>query len=528
MKTATGALLTLLLLLAFTPTLSALEPTGDSFDPTKLPGFEAILEQLGPFEQLEVEAYLLVRAHRYDEAASVYAKLVDIRPDASSLWIMLAHCFNAMNLFQDAYRTADMAITLDPDRTYYRIERGIAAFRIQKIDRAVEDLRAYTRQIPQSAQGHFYLGLALMADGKDDAALASLKRAASLDPDMELIAGPFIAELDARQGRTEEALSRLSDLSLTFEGMPVERVFRDRMEEIRTGRPARRGRTATLYASVKGFYDSNVISANDDAALPSGISSRRDEGIAWALGSRCRLFQHGRTALFSGLDLNGETYFSLDDYNTVNVQPSLRLDHRFTARWTGRLLARYNHTWLDSESYNHMFGIAPSFTHQWGRTRHHTTLGGDLKWTDYSRASPAPVDRDGTDASLFLSHRLFFLNERAQVGAGIALGRNETDGAEYEADYVRLSLDLAVPLGWKLVLAPALSYTDYDYDNISLYAANPTRRENEILEASVSLSRSLTERLSAFLDVTYTDNDSNIPVFEYDRTRVYLGVTCRF
>jgi len=36
------------------------------------------------------------------------------------------------------------------------------------------------------------------------------------------------------------------------------------------------------------------------------------------------------------------------------------------------------------------------------------------------------------------------------------------------------------------------------------------------------------ERLSAFLDVTYTDNDSNIPAFEYDRTRIYLGVTCRF
>ena len=88
--------------------------------------------------------------------------------------------------------------------------------------------------------------------------------------------------------------------------------------------------------------------------------------------------------------------------------------------------------------------------------------------------------------------------------------------------------DLAVPLGWKLVLAPALSSTDCDCDNLSLYAANPTHRENEILEASVSLSRPVTERLSAFLDVTYTDNDSNIPVFEYDRTRVYLGVTCRF
>lgn len=528
MKTATVVLLAILLLFSQNSPLFAQEQKGKYFDPTRLPGFEAIQEQAGPFEQLEVEAYVLVKAHKYDEAAGIYSRLVDIRPYASSLWIMLAHCYNGMNRWEDAYNAADIAVKLDPACNYYRIERGIAAFRMEKNDQALEDLAAYVGEITQSAQGHFYLGLARIVDRDYERAESSLRTAASLDPEMELIAGPFIAQLALRKGGRQEALSRLAELSLVFEGMPLEKAIQDRMEEIKSGRQAEAGKDWSVYLSVKGFYDSNVISANDDAALPAEISSRRDEGIAYDMGGRYRFFHKGDTSLTAVLDVDGQAYFSLDDYDTLSIRPALRLDHRFNNQWTGRFLARYAYTWLDSRSYNSTFGLAPSLTHQWGRTNHYTTFGSELKVTDYSQGTAPAVDRDGTDWSFFLKHHLLFLNNTAQAGAGFTIGRNRTDGTEYDADYFRFTVYMALPIGWEIVFAPSLSYTRYDYENISIFAATPTRRDNDILEARFSLSRPITKRLSAFIDMSYTDNSSNIQAFEYDRTMVFAGITLQF
>ncbi len=323
MKRLTGTLLALAVLLAPVSPLPAQDKGKDDFDPARLPGFDAIGEQAGPFEQLEVEAYLLVKAWKYDEAADIYGRLVDIRPYASSLWIMLAHCYNGMNRWEDAFNAADIAIGLDPACTYYRIERGIAAFRLGKNDQALDDLTACTAEITRSAQGHFFLGLGRMVDGDHDGAEASLKTSASLNPEMEVVAGVFLADLEARKGRRQEALSRLADLALVFEGMPVEEAIEDRMEEIRSGRTAEAARDWSVYLSVKGFYDSNVISANDDAVLPAEISSRRDEGISYDLGGRHLFFRSGKTTLQGALDLEGVAYSSLDDYDTVSVKPSL-------------------------------------------------------------------------------------------------------------------------------------------------------------------------------------------------------------
>jgi len=529
MKTMVRILIVMLVLLVQNLPLRAQEPgKRDYFDPTKLPGFEKLMEQAEPFEQLEAEAYILVKAYRYDEAADIYSRLVDIRPYTSSLWIMLAHCYNGMNRWEDAYNAADIAIKLDPAYTYYRIERGIAAFRLEKNKEAVEDLEAYVGEITQSAQGHFYLGLARIVDGDYDGAETSLKRAASLSPEMEVVAGIFLAQLDALKGREQEALSRMTDLSLVFKGMPVEKAIRDRMEDIKTGKIAGKDKKWSVYLSMRGFYDSNVISANDDAALPSEISSRRDEGFAYDLGGRYRLYDNGKTSLLGILEHEGQIYSSLDDYDTMNLRPSLRLDHRFNDWWAGRFRIHYDHTWLDSRSYNDVVGFTPSVTHRWGGKRHYTTLGAELKLTDYAGGSEPAIDRDGTDYTFFLKHRFLFWQDKAQVGAGFFAGNNSTDGTEYDADYYGFHVDLAVPVCWEILFASRFRYTAYDYDNDSIFSATPTRRQNDIVQVGFSLSRPVTEWMNVFFDVSYTDNDSNIQAFEYDRAVYFLGLNFQY
>ncbi|MBW1800881.1 MAG: tetratricopeptide repeat protein [Deltaproteobacteria bacterium] len=529
MKTIASILIATLFLFTQTPMLSAQEQDKEDYlDPTKLPGFEKIQEQAGPFEQLEAEAYILVKAYKYDEAADIYSRLLDIRPHTSSLWIMLAHCYNGMNRWQDAYNAADIAINLDPVYTYYRIERGIAAFRLGKNDQALADLRAYVGQITQSAQGHFYLGLAQMVDRDYDGAEASLKKAASFNPEMEVVAGLFLAQLDVLKGRKQEALSTMTDLSLVFKGMPMEKAIQDRMEDIRAQKYRKKTKPWTVYGSLKWFYDSNVISANDNAALPTDISSRRSDGFALALGGRYRLYSNRTTSLLGILDYDGQVYTLLDDYDTMGISPALRLDHRFNERWSGRFRVQYRHSWLDGQTYNDAFTFTPSCTYQWPVKRHFTTLGGRLKIADYDQNSTPLIDRDGKDYSLFIRHRFRFWNDRAQLGTGLSVGENDTDGTEYDAKYYRFNLNLAVPIGWKTTFVPRFSYTEYDYNNISVFMTTPTKRKNDIIEVGFSLTRPITDWISLFFDINYTDNDSNIPDFEYDRTVYSLGMNFRY
>ena len=529
MKTSIRILIVILILFVLNLPLSAQGQKREGyFDPTKLPGFDKVMEQAEPFEQLEIEAYVLVKACQYEEAADIYSRLVNIRPYASPLWIMLAHCYNAMGRWQDAYDTADIAIGLDPAYTYYRIERGIAAFRLEKNREAIEDLEAYVGVITQSAQGHFYLGLARIADGDYDGAETSLSRAVSLNPEMEVVAGLVLAGLDAEKGRKQEALTRLNDLSLVFKGMPVEKAIQDRIEDIKSGRTVGKAKNWSLYFSAKTFYDSNVISANDDAVLPTEISSRRDEGFAYDMGGRYRLYDDGRTSILGILEHQGQLYFSLDDYDTLTIRPSLRIDHRLNDWWTGRFRIHYDYTWLDRRSYNNMLGFTPSITHRWGEKRHYTTLGGELKMTDYALGSPPAVDRDGNDCLFFLKHRFLFWQDKAQVGAGLFVGKNRTDGTEYDADYYGFSVDLAVPVVWEILFASTFRYAVYGYNNVSVYSATPTKRDNDVIQVGFSLSRPITKSIQAFFDVSYTDNDSNIQAFEYDRTVYWLGLSFQY
>ena len=89
-------------------------------------------------------------------------------------------------------------------------------------------------------------------------------------------------------------------------------------------------------------------------------------------------------------------------------------------------------------------------------------------------------------------------------------------------------MTLAVALPWEVQSVVDLRVEWRDYEAPSAYqpAVGPRRDRIAILRAG--LARTLWDRLSAELDYRFTDRDSNVNFFVYDRHEISLMATYRY
>ncbi len=260
--------------------------------------------------------------------------------------------------------------------------------------------------------------------------------------------------------------------------------------------------------------DSNILSSNEkdnflDVLATAGryLKGNKEDGIR-----------------FSSTLYNRE-YDTEDSFNFFLVGGGLAY-HKKMGDWYGRFGAKYNYLEFGGDPYETVFAVTAEGRRALNKN---TELRLRYRYSDISAESRRFNNLEGDRHQARIEtrfksggnrYRLYYefqTNDRADRSTATTFTSSSP---------VRHTLRATakIPLNTKWGTEFDLRYRDSRYKDDNVSATVNTRRDDERFRAKAALNYKLTKRADAYVDYTYTDNDSNIDVFDYQRNVVSVGV----
>jgi tetratricopeptide (TPR) repeat protein len=471
---------------------------------------------------VEMKAEQLAAENRCVEALRAIDEARQAGPVDAKLLLIRGECEIRLERYEAALASLEEARSADPSLADVDLYLGVARYHTGDFDGADEALRAARGKTGEEAQLELYTGLLLLRkEEARDAALA-FERARRADPSaVEPVASYYAAlawqrEEDRRRAR--EALERVQELD------PNGPWGAEAGRALSAARPASR-----VWASLTGGleYDSNVVLEGNSAAF--NISDEDDYRGVWAGEGGVELF---RTERWSGGILGaytGSAHFQKSRFDIQYPSGSVWLDREFGDATRARLRYDIGYAWVGYTRH----GLDPflftqqataALRHDWGSAGA-TEVRGRLLWEDYrfplfqcgGSFSGACTDRDGIGGGGGIAHAIPLGFRESVLRGGYSFLRFSADGTEWDSDRHRFTLGAQLGLPAELRLDLEGGYTLQPFQHVSFFDAGGNHREDEIWTARARLARAIGRHLELSAQYLYTNDDSNVPAYDYDR-----------
>ncbi|WP_026375221.1 porin family protein [Aestuariibacter salexigens] len=182
----------------------------------------------------------------------------------------------------------------------------------------------------------------------------------------------------------------------------------------------------------------------------------------------------------------------------------------------------YRPMWLDGDSYLSITGILTGVSRP---INSHTAIGADVTVAQERYKQTDALDKDIAMLSVFAEYQRDSSLHRAQLFASVDEGKvNISDVVSREIVCVGYEWQRNVDTSWLSRL-----YVDVlqaDYDNINPIFQAP--RDDTFLRLGWHLRYQLSRKWQALGELNYVSNDSDIALYDYQRSRVWIGVRYEF
>lgn len=218
------------------------------------------------------------------------------------------------------------------------------------------------------------------------------------------------------------------------------------------------------------------------------------------------------------------------DENDYNVQVlSLRTGPALvdSGNWRGALNIKVEKVFFDDNPYSFNIGLNPALTLNFAHNID-LTLEASSMVREYSSANS---ELDGTANMLALSLAKFYNDLAVGVEAGMRYHANGADASHLNYQGGELFVGGQMPAWKDARVYLQLSARDYDYRAADPVAGTPARDETEnqaILGVSHDFTRGTLKSWTLNSQLTYTENDANVSIFEYDRTLFEINMRSYF
>jgi tetratricopeptide (TPR) repeat protein len=272
------------------------------------------------------------------------------------------------------------------------------------------------------------------------------------------------------------------------------------------------------FVELGAGYDSNINNATGDRViglfeLPDSavemdspyLSARTLVKYHWPFSQRNRAF----VQLHSDHKHNTENSdFDLDTVGLTSAWVHQRGAEQFQ---TG---LQYQHTWLDGEAYQRSSGLFGQWRHFWG-SQVATTLYSGLFDKHSFQLDELDVLQPIVSAQLQVLAGSFL--HQLSVGGGTENPR-VSGGRHLAKDFTFAGYQLL----WQTSddYQPFAGISGFRGRYKEEHPVFGERREDDAYQLSVGVTGRLAEELSLTLETSYTDNDSNLGLYEYTRWRV--------
>lgn len=472
----------------------------------------------------------------------------------------------------------DRAVALDPDDADVRYQRGVVRGRQGDTSGAIADLETALRLRPYfpvaalelgialvdagrfadaeplllqaqpvatlDAQASFFLGLAQLRLNRFEAARANFARARRVDPSLALAAQYYDGVIAFRQRDYDAATAAFE--SVKRDG-PTSAMAKESDQYLALIARARRA-TYSAFGTVALEYDSNVNLGTDNI-VDGSITGEGDGRVVLNTGGRWVPWRWGGASVALSYEFFQSLQFELTDFNLQDNRPAVQVQYDFERVSLG-LLGRYDYYLLETDSF-----LQEATAFPWVSVRSagvgRTDFYYRMQWRDYKQPAYAVLDGfyhfpgvrqffelGSAERQLFVGYQL---GAAAGDRGGTALEQAANDAYMYFAQQAEVGVRW--PLPYLVTGEAAYRYEYQSYQNASrCFPPAPdncdpsapdggARRRDHDHRVILSLERPLPEVWEhLFVVASYfgTFNDSNKPIFEYNRQIGSLALSVRF
>lgn len=505
-------------------------------------------------------ATALAREGRCPEALGV---LAGITAQSAKTIDLRAQCQLAAKDWPAALASLEELRRLDPATPGLSLRLAIARFHMGDYagSRAALDEAAPGAQ--DDPQYHLYRGLVLLQEARSAEAARELARARAINPGrVDPGASYYEGVAWAAAAEEEKAREALDRVIATAPGTVWASEAARAKEDL--GRLAEGRGQAWAFVRAGLEYDDNVRLLADDVFPtfePGDIADRETHDIraVWLL--------HGGAELLSGQDwaagvqgtYYGSAHQDLTDFNEHYPSLGIWYDRRLAEATAMRLTYDLGYAWYQYDPFLFTQQVRASLFRDFG-TPGRTEVFASFSKQNYlypvrdvetcppnvSLCGPPGLDesdarnRDGYGLTTGLEHRVPIDAVETELLGGVAYLRYSARGTEYSYDGVGawVGTDTELPFEAALRTSVAFSYLGYrhastypDPDDVTpgvTYPLDDDDREDNRWIFAVELEKYIADDWSTSLRYSYTDNDSDVDVFAYDREILGAYVTYRF
>jgi len=487
---------------------------------------------------LRQAAEQLAAAGRCDEAIAKARRARELAPADARAAAVEGRCAIQQKRYDDAIAPLETARRLDPTLPGVSADLAMAHYHRGDPAAARRELEAAERETPGDPKVLLYQGLLHFEASEHTQAAGALERAARADAEIDPLASYYASLAWQRARERERARAAL-------EGVVARSPSSPWADEARAALARMDGADAAFgmgpwWASATGGveWDDNVVLRGDDVSLPSQISDEDDVRGYWIAELGAELFRTEHWAGGALAGYYGNAHADLHSFDQQSPTASLWLDRRVGERNYFRLQPWFSYTWLSTDPYLMAAGGTLSYHHSFdgaGAGRLYAQYG--YRDYMYNTTNPRVIDdfgndiseerdHDGTDFRVGYDHALA-VTDSTTLRAGVAHGRYEAEGSEYShVSYGgHVGVTQALPARFVLDLEGSYDYEPYRQESSFPVpfpdpGHNSAKRRDNVWSARALLERPLTDWLTVATYWRYFENDSNTPVFDYDRNIV--------
>ena len=492
---------------------------------------------------LRQSAERLAAAGRCDEAIPKAQRARALAPGDAQAAAIEGRCALHQKRYDAAVAPLEAARRLDPALPGVSTDLAMTHYHRGDFEAADRELRVAEQQDRDHPKVLLYRGLLHLERAEDVEAATALDRAARADAAIDPMASYYASLAWRRARERQKARVALERVQTRTPSGPWARAAANALDQLDGAADVGIGEWyVTVVAGTE--WDDNVLLRGDDTSLPNAgtpsmVSNQADVRGYWSAELGAELFRTSNWAGGATVGYNGNAHVDLTAFNLYNPTASVWLDRRFSETGFFRLQPFFGYTWISANGFSD-----PHLMNTGGTLSYHQAFGESgsgrlytqFAYRNYMYNTSDPVtgerifdesgndvseerDRDGTDFRIGYDHVLP-VAASTTTRAGIEYGRYEGEGDEYTHQSYTAYLGLQQSLPWRVEFDAEGSYSHQPYRHDSTFfvdePSHVNRRDN-IWSVRLELERPITEMLSVAGYWRFTDNDSNTPVFNYDR-----------
>ncbi|HTO06160.1 MAG TPA: tetratricopeptide repeat protein [Myxococcota bacterium] len=495
---------------------------------------------------LRARGALLAAQGKCDQALPLFQQALAADPKEARSALLAGRCLISEKKYAEAEQSLAEATRRDATLSEVPLEVAIARYHQENYAGARQALEAARAGSSGDARFELYDGLVLLQEGKRDEGIAALDRARKADPKLvEPTASYYQALALENQGERAAARDAMDRVIADDPSGRWGAAARTRLDQWSRTRTHPRDYWASV--TVGAESDSNVVLRGNGVDLPAEINDQADMRTIWQANAGWQFLHTPDWGAGAMLTYTGTAEHSLPEFSYDYPIVSAWVDRRITDRLSAQLQGDYAYGWVDGQSWVSEVAATPSLIYAEARDMY-TRLFGRFQFSNYyfpvDGSAPWNVgdahlqsitederNRDGRYEAAGLEQGVPIDVLRTQLTATGIYSRYHAEGTEYSYRGTGGYLWSETQLPWEFTLFLGAGFTYRGYLNQTTFEdvapPNSDKRRDQITDTEIGIQRPIYwDWLVGSARWHYTHADSNVAVFDYDRSIIggYLTV----